>query len=297
MSTISPAQILTVSLLTFAGLLSALVIELLSRNLPNLRTRPLLGVLFVLYVGTIALAVLGPSSGPHPTTSSAPTPSTQADTIRSTTTTVVPATTHAPTPAQPPETSAPSPLPYRADWTPGLDGWFGSADWKTVRGMLVNDGTSSSIRMTITAPIVLDSTPNYVVETDIKVVHYSENSAANSFGLVVRGSEDGGGYGVGQCDQGPFLTMVSCAPNQPADDIAVIWTAEDTNSVVAATAFRPGTSWHHYRVEAKDDSIRLVVDGGVVLRATDNKYLDGERVGLWSSGCQINVRNFRVNAL
>ena len=43
--------------------------------------------------------------------------------------------------------------------------------------------------------------------------------------------------------------------------------------------------------------IRLLVDGGLVVSTTDNSFLKGGQVGLYSFGSQINVRSFRVVAL
>ncbi len=217
--------------------------------------------------------------------------------------------------------SSPTPplLPYEADWSSGMNGWVGSEDWKTVEGMLISNGGRRSQEISITAPISLEAIRDYVVEVDIQLIKYADEgstSALNSFGLVVRAGEGNQGYGVGHCVSVEGLTFVpqQCAPDKPEVGaanaspgdlapppvyVALIQTADDENrEVIAVAPFRPRGEWHHYRIEVKGNSIGLLIDdAGVVLSAVDNRYLEGDRVGLWSNGCQINVRNFKVTAV
>src|SRR5437588_470683 len=89
-------------------------------------------------------------------------------------------------------------LPYQADWSTGMGGWTGSQDWKAVGGMLVNDGSSYSQAASVTAPDVLGGTSDYTAEADIQLLQYVNKGLA-SFGLVVRSTSTGGGYGAGHC--------------------------------------------------------------------------------------------------
>lgn len=212
---------------------------------------------------------------------------------------------------------SPPRLPYQADWSRGMGGWVGSEDWTTVNGMLVNNGGRDSQQISITAPISLDAVRDYVVEADIQLVKYSDEgstSALNSFGLIVRSGDNNSGYGVGHCVSVRGLTFVpeECAPNQPEvgaansspGDVApppafvtLIQTADDQDrEVIKVAPFRPRDSWHHYRAEVKGNTIRLLIDGTEILTATDNRYLTGGRIGLWSKHCQINIKSFRITA-
>jgi hypothetical protein len=49
-----------------------------------------------------------------------------------------------------------------------------------------------------------------------------------------------------------------------------------------------------YWLEVKGNTIKLLVDGALLLDATDNRHLSNGRVGLVSIGAQINVRSFKV---
>lgn len=64
-----------------------------------------------------------------------------------------------------------------------------------------------------------------------------------------------------------------------------------------SASFDPGTSVHLYRVEAKDNTIKLFIDGNLILTMTDNRYLTGSEVGLWSNDVQFQVSSFKVMAM
>jgi hypothetical protein len=166
--------------------------------------------------------------------------------------------------------------------------------------MLINSGTSYRTSMSIAAPVNLNATSDYAVDADIQLVKYSGEgiSGLGSFGIVVRAAANGGGYGLGHCTSAGIF---SCGPSQPAaDHVAVVWTAQDPNpSNITAAPFRPMYgSWHHYRVEVKGNALRFVIDNGAVnMTATDNRYLEGGRVGLWSYQCQITVKTLKIAAL
>lgn len=204
-----------------------------------------------------------------------------------------PGTPTAAAPAGSSSAAAGAGLPYQADWSTGLNGWIGTGDWKAVGGMLVNDASSGSMIMSIKAPVDLDGVADYAVDADIQLVRY--DLTADSFGVVVRVPPDGhGGYAAGQCYAGG---ATSCVAGQKNTYSAVLWTAEDAPSWLGEAPFRPNNSWHHYRVEARANQIRLLVDGARMITATDNTYVVGGAAGLWSSGSQINVRSFKVAAL
>lgn len=76
----------------------------------------------------------------------------------------------------------------------------------------------------------------------------------------------------------------------------MLWTAGNS-TVLAATAFQPGNAIHRYRIEVRGNELRMLIDGAIALTATDNTYLTGNRVGLWSDQAQINVLSFEVTPL
>lgn len=181
-----------------------------------------------------------------------------------------------------------SALPYQADWSTGMGGWTGSKDWAVVNGMLVNDGThGGTTSMTVAAPDLFAGISDYAVEADIQVV--KAEVYMPSFGFVTRATGDNTGYGVGfHYENGPGYN----------NDSAVIWQAKSgTAGTIAKKLFNPSTAWHHYLARMKGNVISEEIDGSAVLSATDNTYLTGNRIGLWSDRVQINVRNFKVTAV
>ena len=76
------------------------------------------------------------------------------------------------------------------------------------------------------------------------------------------------------------------------------WGTNDLNQrITEGQVFNPGEGWHVYRVEAKGNTITLLIDGTIVAKATDNRYLSGSRTGLWSNEYQLEIRSSKVVAL
>jgi hypothetical protein len=202
-----------------------------------------------------------------------------------------------PTPsATPTATPIVSPLPYHADWSTDLAGWSVTSSWRLVDGVLTNDGRASGEQMTATAPLDLSSVRDYVVEADIELVRYGDEGAfsgADSFGFVVRAGDPKSGYHAGHCVQ---AGLFACDPGGPMFS-AAIWDAGRDSVLKNADFQPPEQSWHHYRMEVKGATITFTVpDLGVNLSTTDNTYLNGGQVGLFSNSCQISVKNFVVQA-
>lgn len=66
---------------------------------------------------------------------------------------------------------------------------------------------------------------------------------------------------------------------------------------ITRTEIKLDSDWHTYRLEVQGNSIRVLLDGTVVIETSDNRYLSPGQVGLWSQGTQVNVRRFSVIAL
>lgn len=169
--------------------------------------------------------------------------------------------------------AVPPPL-YRANWALGLSGWNGGSDWKTIDGMLINDGTGSG-RSAIIAPYRVP-VADYAVETSIQAIR------GYLFGIVLRMSNKGGYSG----------TINFSSQEAVIDHISSSWSFSWITRARRVNV-APGT-WHTYRIEAKGNVIRFFVNGGLLLEAIDNRYLSGSEVALWSWEAQISVRSFRV---
>jgi hypothetical protein len=144
--------------------------------------------------------------------------------------------------------------------------------------MLINNGTGSPSSW-VTAPFQPDTRSDYAVEANIAFIR-----GCGTFGIIVRA--------VGQSNyaSGPWCQ----------DGSAQIWIWENnatSYSTLARTEFNPGTNWHTYRVEVKENYIRFLIDSTIILETTDNHIRSGGRIGLWSHQVQIEVRSFKVFAL
>ncbi len=193
-------------------------------------------------------------------------------------------------PPTPSPTSQPGPgtVLCQADASHGWNGWNGTSDWKILNGMLLSDGTYNILEgpPTIVAPCQLGSITNYAAEANIQVL---KNSYPTCFGIDVRGTPTPNGW------QGYVGTVYVACNN--GNDLLALNTDNMNNVNLTSAPFSPGTSFHTYRVEVKDNQIRFLIDGAQLLAVSDNQYLSGEQVGLWSYDAQLVVSSFKVIAL
>jgi hypothetical protein len=168
-----------------------------------------------------------------------------------------------------------------------MDGWAGSSDWKVDahKAMLLNDGTASPCDMkagpTLVAPYQV-KIADYAVEANIQILRYGSPCLPISFGLSVRGTSqpDGWkGYMAG-ADLSAAKMFVGTGTERLTD-----------------APFTADTSWHTYRVEVKDNEIKVLLDGSTVIDTLDNHYLSGEQVGLWCYAAQLQVSSFVVSTV
>ncbi len=196
-----------------------------------------------------------------------------------------PAATQPPT-SSPTQVPTPTPTPRPGPGTvlcqanSNWSGWNGTKDWKVSNGMLLDDGTSNTPGGSITAPCQL-TVPDYAVEVTMQVVNF-QSCCTDNVGMILRGSSTGG-YDVG-------LEIDS-------NHLAKIATDYTSVNPIASAHFDPGLSVHTYRAEVKGNTIKFFIDGGLLVSATDNQFLDPGQVGLYSSFVQVEVTSFKVTAL
>jgi hypothetical protein len=169
---------------------------------------------------------------------------------------------------------------YSADWSAGADRWPLVFGWKLFDGMLVNEGHQSSYdgwgSTWLEAPYnpADDGLANVAVEMELQIVRHE---GCSSFGLVVRGAYQAG---IHRCGRG---TVIKSKDNRDIEERRVL---PDSDS-----------EWHVYRVEARGNTIRILLDGAMIARATDNRFLEPGPAGMWADKIQVSVRAFRVIAL
>lgn len=244
--------------------------------------------LILIFAGVVSLvaSIAGKSSGPQ--ISGTPTNMVTLTSGITATTSITPSPI--PSPISTP-TSVPA-LPCIVNvgnWTGG------SSDWKTLNGMLLNDGTrfmgTGQTGPTIVAPCQLEGTADYAVEARIQVVSTASYQGGTCFGITVRGVSNTNGWQGYQAD----VDIDGCSSE--GGDARILGSQFPNDFSLARTPFHPGNSWHIYRVEVKGNDIKFLIDGSLVVEVNDNKYLSGGQVGLWSYGVQLNVSSFKVIAL
>ncbi|WP_203994825.1 hypothetical protein [Virgisporangium aurantiacum] len=163
---------------------------------------------------------------------------------------------------------------YAADWSSGLGGWVGHPSWKVLRGVLVNDGTSGSLKPLL-APYDTEQLADYAIEAKIRVVR--GGGCCRVFGLAARRGTGGGGYaGVVRWDG---ATLIS---------------ENDDNILEYGEPFAPESEWHTYRLEVDGNVVTFLVDGAKLKTVTDNRHLTGGLTGLISAEYQLEVATYRV---
>jgi hypothetical protein len=187
--------------------------------------------------------------------------------------------------AQPTATTGsanPGTLLYKADWSGGLSGWVGSAQWKVLNGQLLNDGSGSG---NILAPY-LPRTPDYAIEVRVQVIRVYPAGCSN-FGLVARQTQN---------NQEGYAALMNClALDAPFGGF--IQLLGNNNTVLAQVNYSPGPDWHIYRLEVKGNQIQIFVDGSIAAAAVDNTFLMSGRVGLADDSVEITVSSFAIYSL
>ena len=238
---------------------------------------------------SLPLATTSPmiAAGSQPTVSQAvtpaPSPATEPPTPTLTPAPPTPTPTPSPSPTQTPApTLTPSPkagdVLYQADWSSGANGWSSTYGWKALNGTLLNDASTNDRLLFgwktiwIPAPYQTTDIDGYAVEAEIQLVKRPDYCW--SFGLVARGTYQ---VGMHKCGFSELLKI----------------NGKDVGEV-AGREFSLDTNKHTYRFEAKGNTLKLLIDGAVLLDATNNRYLSGKEVGIWSESAELIVHSFKV---
>lgn len=191
-----------------------------------------------------------------------------------------------------------TPTPTQAAVVPGqvlcctsnFSGWGGSSDWHVLNGSLLNDGSYHQIQPsspTIVAPTVI-TVANYAVEARI-MMQSCEYAEQSSFGITVRGSDASGSWqGYKVALHGLYGIQTLSVSDAQSTDL-------DTS--IQSVAFSPGNAVRAYRIEVKDNTLKVFIEGNMLLSVVNNEYLSPGQVGLWSAYCQLTVSSFQITAL
>lgn len=190
---------------------------------------------------------------------------------------------------------------YFTDQAVGWDDWPEDDDgWTYADELLVNDGLGQGeVFLAPYQPKVTD----YAVEAEIRLRGATGGTSFYGFDLAARVAPEGaasfGGIMLQGNDGGPDAYVgraggVGPVPLFQAYSEAV----RNENDQGSRIPFGPGFDpWHTYRLEVERKSLCLLIDGRVTAEAEEDQIPAPGRVGLWSSGLQVEVRRFAVLAL
>jgi hypothetical protein len=67
-----------------------------------------------------------------------------------------------------------------------------------------------------------------------------------------------------------------------------------SHQITTPTALAINSDYHTFRLEVVGSSLRFLIDGNLVVSATNTQFSSPGRVGLWSWQYPIEIRKFRV---
>lgn len=245
----------------------------------------------LLILAVVVVLAVRPGGFFNPTTQASPTTSTQ---INPAPTSGTGTATNTPTGTG---TGSGSML-YQADWSNGMNGWFGTNEWSVANGILSSDGSDScssaddNTCYNILAPFSPGDygISDYAVEASIQVV----GANGSFFGIVARG--EGGSSSL----RGYIAGMAGVTDNGGGDfsGRAAISYVGYAGNAPQQTPFDAGSGWHTYRMVVNGGMITLSIDGHLYVPFSDSAFSNGGEVGLRSSGgMRIQIKSFVVSRL
>lgn len=173
------------------------------------------------------------------------------------------------TPVSKSASPTPTPLPagtvlYQADWSHGLTGGPGTHGWKVVQGQLESD-TGGSARFTI--PYQLSVT-DYAVEFRLQVVR-SVPPYGGYYEIIAPKLPGKDGYHAGVSDlkaPGPHPFGL-----HPQSHVFLDPYGDTAQGSGIPQDYEPGSGWHTYRVEVRDNEASLLDDGTQIGSASSQK--------------------------
>jgi hypothetical protein len=135
-----------------------------------------------------------------------------------------------------------------------------------------------------------------VIEAEIRVESLLQTVCDQSFGISVGDPDVGTVYGAGL-----LFPCADAAPIARLSDVTVWEDGYNADPSFAEKAFDPKDAWHAYRMEMRDDRVRLIADGDDVVSGTMPTPLDpaatGIEAGIWTQGVDVAVRRVTISAL
>jgi hypothetical protein len=173
-------------------------------------------------------------------------------------------------------------LLWQTNFQHGSLGWYstGARGWRVVNGVLVSDGSDKG--GAFVAPFRPRHLINYAVEASIQFIR-SHGGGDQNFAIFLNDDKSGSSGG-------------EAAEIYPSLSYAAIY-SDHRNADLEKSDYTVDHGWHTYRLEVRGTAYRFLIDGQQAVATDDNGKPGGRRVGVWSAGCEVNIRVFKVFAL
>jgi hypothetical protein len=194
---------------------------------------------------------------------------------------------------------------YEASSAADFEEWELPGSWSVAGDLLVSSGGSFPFigqgMGDIARPPVELVDPNYAVEVEMEILRSANGDSMCLFcgseatGIVARSLVDPGptsgrarAYAAGFLPGGNQRVTAIIRPLPNAIQKAPI---------IAEREVKFGPGYHTVRLEMKDNTYKMLVDGKVVIEGTDNQVTEPGWVGLFSNDAQVSVRRFAIYPL
>jgi hypothetical protein len=194
---------------------------------------------------------------------------------------------------QPTATSLPAgTVLYEANWSQGLSQWQASGGWQVTQGQLEVAANGLSKIIIPYRPHVA----NYAIEVRLEVVSLLKGEAGS---WTIFGQRQPGKDGF----QAEVLGVKGTEPRMSGSHGAIYIILDPITAMAPGIGspndYDPGFQWHTYRIEVRDNSVRLL-DNGIQLvyaSSVDAYYLSNGPLGFSCQWLVVRVSSIRLLSL
>lgn len=180
---------------------------------------------------------------------------------------------------------------YQADWSHGLTGWSGRG-WKVAQGQLLSDSSGTATFTIPYRPVVSD----YAIEIRVQMIR-SVPPYGGYYEIIAPKSPGRDGYQAGILD----LKTPGPRPfgDHPQAQAFLVPSSDMSPGSGIPQDYEPGSEWHTYRVEVRDNEVRLLDNGTQIGRASSQQtaFLSNGPIEFSSALVILRVSNLRIVTL
>jgi len=171
-----------------------------------------------------------------------------------------------------------------------------SSKWKHLGHATVQGGMLEVRDDRVIVAPVLSPIGNYAIETKLRVRAQTPNVRGAFFGIFFRGAKT-----VIKTDAASGLNaglVVNTAASIASSQAGFCEVAYGSPEFQPEADYKPGNSWHTYRLDVRGNSFRLLIDGQEATRIGPvNDLFSARHVGLVAQFTWLEVGSYRVTTL